>query len=90
MKQFDNVRAHKPEGIEDRRAYIVGGGIAGLASAVFLIDDCYVPAQNITIYDELPVFGGSMDGVKVGSWAVPLQRRARAGALYGMPLVSVQ
>jgi oleate hydratase len=67
MKQFDNVRAHKPEGIEDRRAYIVGGGIAGLASAVFLIDDCYVPAQNITIYDELPVFGGSMDGVKVGS-----------------------
>ena len=66
MKQFDNVRAHKPEGIEDRRAYIVGGGIAGLASAVFLIDDCYVPGGNVTIYDQLPVLGGSMDGVKVG------------------------
>ena len=73
MKQFDNIRAHKPEGIEERKVYIIGGGIAGLASAVFLIDDCYVPAQNITIYDQLPVFGGSMDGVKVG----PGQYRCR-------------
>ncbi|MCD8008278.1 MAG: oleate hydratase [Clostridiales bacterium] len=66
MKQFDNIRAHKPQGIESRKAYIVGGGIAGLASAVFLIDDCYVPGGNVTIYDQLPVMGGSMDGVKIG------------------------
>lgn len=66
MKQFDNVRAHKPEGIEQRKAYIVGGGIAGLAAAVFLIDDCYVPGANITILDQLPVMGGSMDGAKIG------------------------
>ena len=66
MKQFDNIRAHKPEGIEDRKAYIVGGGVAGLASAVFLIDDCYVPGENITIYDQLPIMGGSMDAAKIG------------------------
>ena len=66
MKQFDNIRAHKPEGIEERKAYIVGGGVAGLATAVFLIDDCYVPGENVTIYDQLPVMGGSMDGAKVG------------------------
>ena len=66
MKQFDNIRAHKPEGIEDRKAYIVGGGVAGLATAVFLIDDCYLPGENVTIYDQLPVMGGSMDGAKVG------------------------
>lgn len=66
MKQFDNVRAHKPQGIENRKAYIVGGGIAGLASAVFLIDDCYVPGENITVYDQLPVMGGSMDAAKIG------------------------
>ena len=30
MKQFDNIRAHKPEGIKNRKAYIVGGGVAGL------------------------------------------------------------
>ena len=66
MKQFDNVRAHKPDGIEDRKAYIIGGGIAGLACAVFLIDDCYVPGANVTVYDQLPVMGGSMDGAKIG------------------------
>lgn len=66
MKQFDNVRAHKPEGIENRKAHIIGGGVAGLASAVFLIDDCYVPGENVTIYDQLPVMGGSMDGAKIG------------------------
>lgn len=66
MKQYDNIRAHKPEGIENRKAYIIGGGIAGLACAVFLIDDCYVPGENVTIIDQLPVFGGSMDGVKIG------------------------
>ena len=66
MKQFDNVRAHKPEGIEDRKAFIIGGGVAGLASAVFLIDDCYLPGQNVSIYDQLPVMGGSMDGAKTG------------------------
>lgn len=66
MKQFDNIRAHKPEGIEERNAYIIGGGIAGLAAAVFLIDDCYVPGKNITVYDQLPIMGGSMDGAKIG------------------------
>lgn len=66
MKQFDNIRAHKPDGIEERKAYIVGGGVAGLATAVFLIDDCYVPGENITIYDQLPLMGGSMDGAKIG------------------------
>lgn len=63
---FDNIRAHKPEGIENRKAYIIGGGVAGLAGAVFLIDDCCVPGGNATIYDHLPVMGGSMDGAKVG------------------------
>lgn len=66
MKQFDNIRAHKPEGIENRKAYIVGGGVAGLATTVFLIDDCYVPGENVTIYDQLPLMGGSMDGAKIG------------------------
>ncbi len=66
MKQFDNSLAHQPENIESRKAYIIGGGIAGLASAVFLIDDCYLPGGNITIYDQLPVMGGAMDGAKLG------------------------
>lgn len=55
--------AKAPDGIEDRKAYIVGGGIAGLASALFLAEDCHMPAQNITIYEKMDVAGGSMDAV---------------------------
>lgn len=53
--------APKPEGIEDRKAYIVGGGIAGLAAAGFLADDAKMPGENITIYEASPGMGGSMD-----------------------------
>lgn len=35
--------AKKLEGIENKKAYIISGGIAGLASAVFLIDDAHMP-----------------------------------------------
>lgn len=41
--------AKKPEGIENKKAYIIFGGIAGLAAAVFLIDDAHMPGENITI-----------------------------------------
>lgn len=53
--------APKPEGIENRKAYIVGGGIAGLAAAAFLVDDAHMPGENITIYEAAPTMGGSMD-----------------------------
>jgi oleate hydratase len=57
-------RAPKPEGIEKRKAYIVGGGIAGLAAAVFLADDAGMPGKNITILEKLPIFGGCLDGIR--------------------------
>lgn len=56
--------APKPEGIENRKAYIVGGGIAGMATAAFLVDDAGMPGKNITILEKLTVLGGSMDGAK--------------------------
>lgn len=61
MRNYDRVNPRKPEGIENRKAYIVGGGIAGLSAAAFLVRDAHMPGENITIYDQLPVFGGSMD-----------------------------
>lgn len=36
----------KPEGIENRKAYIVRGMIEGLVSAVFLIDDAQMPGER--------------------------------------------
>jgi len=43
-------------------AYLSGGGIASLASAVFLIRDAHVPGKNIHIFEELNINGGSCDG----------------------------
>lgn len=60
MRNYDRVHPRKPEGIEERKAYIVGGGIAGLSAAAFLVRDAQMPGKNITVYDQLPVFGGSM------------------------------
>lgn len=62
MKNYDRVNARKPEGIENRHAHIVGGGIAGLSAAAFLVKDGHMPGDNITVYDQLKEVGGSMDG----------------------------
>ncbi|WP_324290247.1 oleate hydratase [Streptomyces antarcticus] len=44
------------------RAYLVGGGIASLAAAVFLVRDAGMPGENIRILEELPKAGGALDG----------------------------
>lgn len=56
--------APAPEGIEERKAYIVGGGIAGLAAAFFLIDDAGMPGKNITIYEKRNSLGGCCDALE--------------------------
>lgn len=48
-------------GVEKRKAWIIGGGIGGLAAAFYLIRDGHMPAENITILEEMSVEGGSMD-----------------------------
>ncbi len=51
-------------GAADRAAqtYLVGGGIASLAAAVFLIRDGVVIGRDITMLEESDVIGGSLDG----------------------------
>lgn len=61
MRNYDRVNTRKPEGIDSKKCYIIGGGIAGLSAAAFLVRDAKMPGKQITIYDSLPVFGGSMD-----------------------------
>jgi oleate hydratase len=50
--------APKPKGIEQRKAYIVGGGIAGLAAAAFIVDDAGMPGENVTIFEKRYDVGG--------------------------------
>lgn len=58
------VKPHKPEGIDSKQAYIVGGGLAGLSAAVFLVRDGQMPGNNITIMEELSLPGGGCDGIQ--------------------------
>lgn len=53
-----------PKGIENKKAHIIGGGIAGLSAAVFLIDDASMPGTNITIYEKRNSLGGCCDAVE--------------------------
>ena len=43
------------------KAYLVGGGIGSMAAAAFLVRDCKLPGENISILEALPVMGGSLD-----------------------------
>jgi oleate hydratase len=45
-----------------RQAFLIGAGIGSLASAAFLIRDGRIPGPNITLFESLPVTGGSLDG----------------------------
>lgn len=57
-------KPRKPANIEARKAYIIGGGLAGLSTAAFLIRDAQMPGENITILEELSLPGGGCDGIK--------------------------
>lgn len=55
------------------KAYFIGGGVGSLAGAAFLIRDGGIAGRDITIYEELPIFGGSLDGVQLPDGAYSLR-----------------
>lgn len=56
------VHARKPKGIDDKKAYIIGTGIAALAAGGFLVKDAHMKGENITFIEQLELPGGSLDG----------------------------
>lgn len=52
----------KSEERSETKIYLVGGGIASMAAAVFMIRDGDILGQNITIFEALDKMGGSLDG----------------------------
>ena len=52
----------KTEDLKDSKVYIIGSGIAGLASAVYLLKDAGIVAENIHILEKDSIAGGATDG----------------------------
>lgn len=61
------VHPRKPKDIENKHAYIIGSGLAGLTAAICLVRDAQMPGENIHIIDKDPIPGGSLDG-----WDYPM------------------
>jgi len=47
---------------DNKHVYFVGGGLASLAGAVYLVRDGEFPGKNIHILEGMPILGGSNDG----------------------------
>ena len=58
------IRPRKPQGVDEKSAYLIGGGIASLSAAGFLIRDGQMDGKRITIYEGSKICGGCLDGIK--------------------------
>ena len=57
------ARPRKPEGVDDKNAYLVGSGLASLAAACFLVRDGQMPGSHIHILESMDIAGGACDGI---------------------------
>lgn len=58
------AKPEKPEGVDNKKAYIIGTGLAGLSAAFYLLRDGQMKGENIHLLEKLELAGGSCDGKK--------------------------
>jgi len=56
------MKAGKKNIVKDSKVYLIGSGIASLASATYLIKDAGVQGNNIHILEQDDIAGGALDG----------------------------
>ncbi|MHC2275507.1 myosin-crossreactive antigen [Bradyrhizobium diazoefficiens] len=56
------ARPRKREGVDNKRAWFVGAGLAALSGAAFLIRDGQMRVDRISILERLSLPGGALDG----------------------------
>lgn len=62
-KYLDNKKEiKKPVEITNQQAYLIGGGLASMAAAAYLIQDGHMNGKNIHIFEGMKILGGSNDG----------------------------
>lgn len=49
----------------NRHVYFIGGGLASLAGAAYLVRDCNFNGKNIHIMESMHILGGSNDGIGI-------------------------
>ena len=58
------ARPKKPEGVENKSAYLIGSGLASLAAACFFSKEMdKMPGKNIHILEAMDIAGGACDGI---------------------------
>ena len=57
------VRPLKPEGVDNKSAYIVGSGLAALSAACYLVRDGQMKGENVHVLEKESVPGGACDGM---------------------------
>ena len=58
------ARPKKPEGVDNKSAYIVGSGLAALTAACYLVRDGQMKGKNVHILEKEQLAGGACDGWK--------------------------
>ena len=54
----------KPQGVDNKSAYIIGTGLAGLTAAFYLVRDGQMKGERVHLLEKLDLAGGSCDGRK--------------------------
>ena len=70
------ARPKKPEGVDQKSAYIIGSGLAALTAACYLVRDGQMKGEHVHVFEKDPIPGGACDGYKydIGYGSVNLNR----------------
>ena len=56
------ARPQKPQGVDEKAAYLIGSGLAALAAACYLVRDGQMAGERIHSLEKDPIPGGACDG----------------------------
>lgn len=71
------ARPKKPEGVDNKSAYIVGSGLAALTAACYLVRDGQMKGENVHILEKGSTAGGACDGWRFENIGYVMRAAAR-------------
>lgn len=67
----------KPEGVDNKSAYIVGSGLAALTAACYLVRDGQMKGEHVHVLEKGDLPGGACDGYKFENLGYVMRAAAR-------------